>query len=60
MTLTPLYSFRNSYSMRSHLSGIPSAQISEAMGDSDLTHNTHYTISTVGNTSELFDRLTNN
>ena len=54
------YSFRNSYSVRCHLHGIPSAQVADAMGHSDLTHNTHYTTSTAASTSEVFDRIINN
>ena len=53
MDLRP-YSFRNSYSVRCHARGIPSAMVAEAMGHSDKTHNEHYLTTTGRATAEAF------
>ena len=49
------YSFRNTYSVRCHLRNVPSAQVADAMGHSDLTHNAFYLTSTVDATAAAFE-----
>ena len=51
------YSFRNSYSVRGHLRGIPRASMALAMGHSDKTHSAHYVTASEESTAELFERL---
>ena len=51
------YSFRNTYSTRGHLRGIPGASMALAMGHSDKTHSAHYVTATEETTAELFDRI---
>ena len=51
------YSFRNTYSERGHLRGIPGASMAMAMGHSELTHSTHYVTAKPESTSELFERI---
>ena len=51
------YSFRNTYSERGHLLGIPGASMAMAMGHSELTHSTHYVTAKPESTSELFERM---
>ena len=58
MDLRP-YSFRNSYSVRCHARGIPSAMVAEAMGHSDKTHNEHYLTTTGRATAEAFTSAAN-
>ena len=58
MDLRP-YSFRNSYSVRCHARGIPSAMVAEAMGHSYKTHNEHYLTTTGRATAEVFERILN-
>ena len=56
MWLRP-YSFRNTYSERGQLLGIPGASMAMAMGHSELTHSTHYVTEKPESTSELFERM---
>ncbi|CAI8332428.1 MAG: Uncharacterised protein [Synechococcus sp. MIT S9220] len=51
------YSFRNSFSVRAHLRGLPGASVAMAMGHSELTHSTHYVTATTETTSEVFERI---
>ena len=51
------YSFRNTYSVRGHLRGIPGASMALAMGHSDKTHSAHYVTASEESTAELFERL---
>ena len=51
------YSFRNSYSVRCHARNVPSAQVADAMGHSDLTHNAFYLTSTVDATAAAFEAM---
>ena len=51
------YSFRNTYSVRAHLRGLPGASVAMAMGHSELTHSTHYVTATTETTSEVFERI---
>ena len=51
------YSFRNIYSVRGHLRGIPGASMALAMGHSDNTHSAHDMTATEKSTAELFERL---
>ncbi|KZR93097.1 hypothetical protein MITS9509_00974 [Synechococcus sp. MIT S9509] len=51
------YSFRNTYSVRAHLRGIPSASVALAMGHSDKTHSDHYVTAEEGSTSLIFDEI---
>ena len=50
------YSFRNTYSVRAYLRGLPSESVAMAMDHSELTHSTHYVTGTVEATSEVFER----
>lgn len=51
------YSFRNSYSVRAHLRGLPGASVAMAMGHSELTHSSHYVTATTETTAQVFDRI---
>lgn len=51
------YSFRNSYSVRAHLRGIPGASVAMAMGHSDKTHSEHYVTATEETTAEVYERI---
>lgn len=51
------YALRDSYSLRAHLRGIPSAQVAHAMGHSDQCHCNNYTWATADTTAAVFDRL---
>ena len=51
------YSFRNSFSVRAHLRGLPGASVAMAMGHSELTHSKHYVTATTETTSEVFERI---
>ena len=51
------YSFRNSYSVRSHLRGIPGASVAMAMGHSELTHSAYYVTATTETTTEVYERI---
>ena len=51
------YSFRNSYSVRGHLRGVPGASMALAMGHSDKTHSAHYVTAAEESTAELFERI---
>ena len=51
------YSFRNIYSVRGHLRGIPGASMALAMGHSDNTHSAHDMTASEESTAELFERL---
>ena len=53
------YSFRNSYSVRAHLRGIPGASVARAMGHSEKTHSAHYVTATEETTTEVFERILN-
>lgn len=51
------YALRDSYSLRAHLRGIPSASVATAMGHGDKTHCDHYVWATEDTTSMVFERL---
>lgn len=51
------YALRDSYSLRAHLRGIPSAQVAHAMGHSDQSHCSHYIWATADTTAAVFERL---
>jgi hypothetical protein len=51
------YALRDSYSLRAHLAGVPSASVALAMGHSDATHCSHYTWATNDSTTAVFERL---
>lgn len=51
------YAFRDSYSLRGHLLGIPSGQVADAMGHSLSTHCSHYTWATQSTTAAVFEAL---
>lgn len=53
------YSFRNAYSVRAHLRGIPGASVAMAMGHSEKTHSEHYVTATEETTAEVFERILN-
>lgn len=51
------YAFRDSYSLRGHLLGVPSGQVADAMGHSLSTHCSHYTWATQSTTAAVFEAL---
>ena len=51
------YVFRDSYSLRGHLLGVPSGQVADAMGHSLSTHCSHYTWATQSTTAAVFEAL---
>lgn len=51
------YALRDSYSLRAHLHGIPSAQVAHAMGHSDQCHCSNYVWATAETTTAVFERL---
>ena len=51
------YAFRDSYSLRGHLLGVPSGQVADAMGHSLSTHCNHYTWATQSTTAAVFEAL---
>lgn len=50
------YTLRDSYSLRAHLRGIPSAQVAHGMGHSDQCHCNHYVWATEDTTTAAFER----
>jgi len=51
------YVFRDSYSLRGHLKGIPASQMSDAMGHSLAVHSSSYVWSEARSTAALFESL---
>ncbi|MGA0039167.1 MAG: hypothetical protein ACO3NZ_04920, partial [Pirellulales bacterium] len=51
------YTFRDSYSLRGHLLGIPASQMAAAMGHSLQVHSASYVWSDAGSTAATFERL---
>lgn len=51
------YVFRDSYSLRGHLKGMPASQMSEAMGHSLAVHSSSYVWSERSSTAAMFEAL---
>jgi len=51
------YSWRNTYSVRGHLRGIPGASMALAMGHSTKSHSAYYETTSEQSTEELFEWL---